>query len=152
MPLTRRRFPARLSTKAEAAFFLCFVSFGFALPKRLLLRRWTDDALNRPAGEADARGGARALAGDVESAARRLPFKTRCLQKSLALGWMLQRRGIGGQLQIGVRPGGDGILAHAWIEIAAEPVNDTPYHCAAFTVLRGTQELPEGAILAEDAA
>ena len=148
----RLRRPARLSAKAEAAICLTLVRVGFALPKRVLFRRWTDNALTRETGDAKDIQMAYLLARDVGAMARRLPFQSRCLQKSLALSWMLRRRSMGGQLRFGVIPGNGAIQAHAWIEIAGEPVNDSRDRCAVFTVLESTQRLPEKAVMVEEPA
>lgn len=53
------------------------------------------------------------------------PPKT-CLPRSLTLRWMLARRGIDSRLRIGVRRVQADILAHAWIELAGQPVGETP--------------------------
>lgn len=53
------------------------------------------------------------------------PPKT-CLLRSLTLRWMLARRGIDSRLRIGVRRVQADILAHAWIELAGQPVGETP--------------------------
>lgn len=53
------------------------------------------------------------------------PPKT-CLPRSLTLRWMLARRGIDSGLRIGVRRVQADILAHAWIELAGQPVGETP--------------------------
>jgi hypothetical protein len=39
----------------------------------------------------------------VEATARRAPFSTSCLHRSLALWWMLRRRGISSSVQFGAR-------------------------------------------------
>ncbi|HVP05124.1 MAG TPA: lasso peptide biosynthesis B2 protein [Dehalococcoidia bacterium] len=152
MGLIKLRRPARLRAKLEAAICLCLVAAGFALPKRVLLRRWTDHALARDTGKPEDIQQAYLLARDVGAVARRLPRKARCLQRSLALSWMLRRRGMNSRLRFGVRNGEQGIQAHAWIEIAGEPVNDSRDRCAVFTVLQGTERLPDAAVMAEDAA
>lgn len=144
--------PARLPAKLEAAICLSLAAAGFVLPKPVFLRRWTDHALSRDVGRPADIQQAYLLARDVGAVARRLPRRARCLQRSLALSWMLRRRGMGGRLRLGVITKDSGIQAHAWIEIAGEPVNDSRDRCAAFTVLESTQRLPEKAVLAEDAA
>lgn len=53
------------------------------------------------------------------------PPKT-CLPRSLTLRWMLAQRGIDSRLRIGVRRVQADILAHAWIELADQPVGETP--------------------------
>jgi hypothetical protein len=83
---------------------------------------------------------ARRLARVTERIARLWPLGSRCLQRSLVLLWLLKRRGVGGQLRIGVRRNDDSLVAHAWIEIGGRPVNDTAAHCTAFTPLVATDE------------
>lgn len=51
----------------------------------------------------------------------------RCLGRSLVLWFLLRRRGIDAELVIGANAPHDGELeAHAWVEVAGEPVNDRP--------------------------
>jgi hypothetical protein len=60
------------------------------------------------------------LARQVERAAARLPFSTKCLPRAMALSWILRRKRIGHVLVFAVRPAGlrDGPDAlHAWVEI-----------------------------------
>jgi hypothetical protein len=73
---------------------------------------------------ADARA-ARSAAADVEWAAKRLPFETKCLPRAMAVSWMLRRRRIGHVVVFAVRPpelreSGDAL--HAWVEVAGERV------------------------------
>lgn len=63
---------------------------------------------------------ARRLARHVERAAGRLPFKTKCLPRAIALGHVLRRRRIAHDLVLAVRPaaartGQDDL--HAWVEV-----------------------------------
>lgn len=62
----------------------------------------------------------------VNVAARRSPFRAACLTRSLLLEWLLRRRGVPGQLRIGVRLDGAALDAHAWVEVEGVPVNDKP--------------------------
>lgn len=64
-----------------------------------------------------------ALAGVVNIGARHTWGAT-CLTRSLLLIWLLRRRGVQTQLRIGVRLAGDGLAAHAWVELGDVPVND----------------------------
>jgi hypothetical protein len=59
---------------------------------------------------------ARTIAQMEEAAARHLPFKTNCLERSLALWWMLRWRGLPADLRIGVRKDAGSFEAHAWVE------------------------------------
>ena len=60
------------------------------------------------------------LAADVNWAARRVPFKTKCLPRAMALSWMMRKGGLGHTLVLAARPAGwrgtDDNL-HAWIEV-----------------------------------
>jgi hypothetical protein len=51
--------------------------------------------------------------------------KDQCLVRSLVLQWMLARRGIASTLRLGVRRENGRMFAHAWVERAGEPVNDS---------------------------
>ena len=80
----------------------------------------------RRAGIADARE-ARAVADAVALVAGRRAIGARCLGRSLVLWFLLRRRGIDAELVIGVDvPRGGELPAHAWVELAGEPVNDRP--------------------------
>lgn len=46
-----------------------------------------------------------------------LPLPTLCLTRSLALAWILRRRGLPGELCLGVRNSTGAFEAHAWVEV-----------------------------------
>jgi hypothetical protein len=54
------------------------------------------------------------LARALDSVARRVP--STCLQRALALVWLLRASGLAAVLRIGVRPGAGSLAAHAWVE------------------------------------
>ena len=63
---------------------------------------------------------AQRLARQVEWAAERLPFETKCLPRSMALSWILRGKGIGHSLVLAARPeelrdSTDAL--HAWVEV-----------------------------------
>lgn len=64
------------------------------------------------------------LAWAVAAAAHHAPFSTTCLQRSLALWWLLRTRGIASDLRIGVTKAGGEFRAHAWLERGGEVIND----------------------------
>jgi hypothetical protein len=107
----------------------------------LALRRWGLQRVQarlvartpwRPAdlGPAEALDAARRLAFLVEVAARRGPWPANCLQRSLVLWWYLRRRGLDGEIRIGVRrrpgspPGARTLDFHAWVEQRGVVLND----------------------------
>lgn len=53
---------------------------------------------------------------------RRVPWRTVCFQKGLAVHWMLRRRGIPSVLLYGARREGDGLAAHVWVDVDGETV------------------------------
>ena len=63
-------------------------------------------------------------AQSIESAARHLPFATTCLDRAVALCWMLRAEHLGGSLHIGVKKSGDRLAAHAWVERIGERLLD----------------------------
>jgi hypothetical protein len=60
----------------------------------------------------------------VNSAAHHALGPANCLTRSLYLWWLLRRRGIDGQLRVGVRLIQGRLDAHAWVEHAGMPIND----------------------------
>lgn len=85
----------------------------------------------RPARPSDAPAAARLVAARrlswiVQSAAAYGPWPANCLQRSVVLWWYLQRRGLQGDLRIGVRrdPETRELAFHAWIEYEGVVLND----------------------------
>jgi Transglutaminase-like superfamily len=68
-------------------------------------------------------------------AAGRYSLQGTCLERSLALWWLLARKGIATQLRIGARKSGEKFEAHAWVErngVAIGEPDGTHLHYAAF--------------------
>jgi len=73
----------------------------------------------------------RRIERSVERAARRVPWRTVCLQKGLALQWMLRRRGVDARLHYGIGKDDAGALcAHVWVS-------------AGETLLTGGEQVPQ---------
>lgn len=79
---------------------------------------------------ANAGSGASARVSEVASvvamAARHALGDSTCLHRSLALWWILRRRGFDGRLRMGVRRGDPSFEAHAWVDYAGVVLNDDP--------------------------
>lgn len=58
-------------------------------------------------------------------AVRRAPLPGNCLSQSLTLWWLLRRQGIESELHIGTCYQNDRFEAHAWVEYAGYPLNDS---------------------------
>jgi hypothetical protein len=81
---------------------------------------------------------ARRAADLVDVAVHRGLYPGNCLSRSVTLWWLLRRRGIAGALQIGVRREGAILLAHAWVEHAGRPLNDSETVCARYAAFEGS--------------
>ena len=71
----------------------------------------------------------------VRAAVRHSAGHPTCLEESLALWWLLGRRGIATELRIGVRKHDEKFEAHAWVERAGTALNEPESlheHYAAF--------------------
>ncbi len=66
----------------------------------------------------------RRVAWLVDVAANRQPVTIQCLTRSLALAWMLYRRGVDVELRLGVRRPGDQLEAHCWLEWRGQVLHD----------------------------
>jgi hypothetical protein len=83
-------------------------------------------------------GSAPAIAMMGAAVARRLPFEPTCLEKSLALWWLLRRHRIPGQLRIGVRKNLSGEFeAHAWVEADGVVLGESGEDHTLFVPLEG---------------
>jgi hypothetical protein len=60
----------------------------------------------------------------VNAAARHGWGRPTCLEKSLALWWLLRRQGITSSVRIGARTAGGKLEAHAWVECEGAALND----------------------------
>ena len=76
----------------------------------------------------------------VEAASRRIPMAS-CLTQSLALQFLLTRSGRSSKLHIGVKKDQlTGFQAHAWVEIAGNPLLSTPAEIADYAHLLSLED------------
>ena len=71
----------------------------------------------------------------VNAAVRHGWGRPTCLEKSLALWWLLRRHGIASSVRIGARAAGGKLEAHAWVECEGVALNEPGgehRHYAAF--------------------
>lgn len=79
---------------------------------------------------------AQRIARLVAIASRHGPYRATCLRQSLALWWLLRRRGMGVELRIGVRKDGPELRAHAWVEHEGRPLGQPIPDYTPFTDLQ----------------
>lgn len=102
---------------AEALVTLALASAAIRLlPFRTVVRFLASDRLGREAGRASTENAMDRARWAVQALARRVPWRTVCFQKGLALHIMLRRRGIPSVLHYGVRTDPEkGVTAHVWV-------------------------------------
>jgi hypothetical protein len=67
----------------------------------------------------------RQVADAVALVAGRRVVGAQCLARTLVLWFLLRRRGVDARFVLGAdAPGPDGLSAHAWVEVADEPLNE----------------------------
>lgn len=106
----------------EAALFLSFLPIAqLFVPWRYLLKLGGARIESPPAHTAPACDPtARSVGWAVSVAARRLPWRPLCLSQATVAALMLRLRGRRSVLCLGVREGGDGLRAHAWLLMRGE--------------------------------
>lgn len=89
-------------------------------------RAWVDALIRQPAATSSTREDVPRLVDALKRTARFAPYRGNCLSQSMALAFLLQRRGVPVDLRLGVRLEDGHVVAHAWVESRGETLNDTP--------------------------
>jgi len=125
MAASRPRRPLGATNRrllAEALPALAFASLAVKLLPFRHVAAWASRGTRRLTGAADA-AFLRKARWSVEAWARRVPWRTVCFQKGLALHAMLRSRGIPSRLHYGVRSDAEeGLKAHVWVTVDGEAV------------------------------
>ena len=87
----------------------------------------------RPAAGVPAEALAHTVTRMVAAAAAHGPYRANCLQRSVALWWLLRRRGLTSELRIGTRTHAGRFEAHAWVEFDGMVLNESRDVLARFT-------------------
>ena len=132
------------ATFARAAVLLPVISLslrlrGFratqkSLHKFLCSGKWAVSSSSQPAAAAH-QSSVKQTARMVEAAARNIWRSSTCLEKSLAIWWLLARQGVLSAVRIGARKSRTQFEAHAWVECHGVALNEPqePHrHYAAF--------------------
>jgi len=119
---------------------MALLSWARLLVALVPFERWRT-GLGSTVQRAGSKAEAKRLAGDIEWAAKRLPFESKCLPRAMALSWMLRRNRIDHTVVIAVRPSElrhSSDALHAWVEVAKETIlGDLPGPWAEIVRLRG---------------
>ncbi len=113
---------------AEKRVFVCallllpLVRAGLRVRGFARMREWS--AAPAAPGRASPAPDAARIGALVAAAAGVLPGASTCLARSLLLVRLLGRRGLRGELRIGVRRTESGIESHAWVELQGAALND----------------------------
>lgn len=122
---------------AEAAvlLFICNILIKFVQFKhvhRFLGRHWGGNTVPDPSDVTRAR----LIRLSVWRAARVLPLKSLCLSRSMATFIMLRRRDIPALLVAGVKLEGSALVAHAWVQVSGEPINERAENVTYTTLMK----------------
>jgi len=98
---------------------------GFRRCKKLIERFSISAQRGKPSAARAAPERALKMIRAAQSVERNLPISPNCLERSLALWWMLRREGFPAELHIGARKGEQGFEAHAWVEADGQVLNDS---------------------------
>lgn len=119
--------PDKWWPRLRTARAMALLTWARLLVAAVPMERWrhtlgSNEPDDRPDGRLE---NARRVAADIEWAAKRLPFSTKCLPRAIALSWMLRRRKTGHAVVIAVRPVAfretpDAL--HAWVEINGQKI------------------------------
>jgi Transglutaminase-like superfamily len=107
---------------------------GFVRTKTWLQRQFLEQDLPPIATQNEKR--AASAARMVRAAGRVGVSRATCLEESLALWWLLGKKGIAADLRIGVRKTQEKFEAHAWVEYEGKALNEPEtqhQHFAAFS-------------------
>lgn len=110
---------------------------GYRRWTSLLVRALTDGvhpAADKVASQPSAQFLREHLARLSDAAARNLPFRPTCLERSIGLCWLLRRRGLDAEIRIGGKKTGEQFEAHAWVEHAGIVINDSSDEHHRFSV------------------
>lgn len=137
----------RLSGRERVVLVEAMLELGLARA-RVALRPFgavAEAASRSPSAFGDETAGARReIAWAVTTAARRAPWRAKCLEQGLAAQAMLCRRGVPGVLHYGLKRGAVGDLAaHVWVTVGGQDVVGGA-HAAGYVEMarfpaRGTQ-------------
>ena len=106
-------------------FFLPLFWLGLRFFGLQRFQGWLDrsSVADRPPLNADQ---AATIGAAVNIAATHAPGPVTCLTRSLLLRSFLRRLGTDSELRVGVQFAGGEFAAHAWVEVAGQPINDAP--------------------------
>jgi hypothetical protein len=121
-PMERALLVSAMAALAIAALVIVLVPFRW-------IAKMVSHGPARPApSEADRARIIRAVRWAVQACARRVPWRAKCFEQSLAALWLLRRRGIAANLHYGVaQRTGQGLAAHVWLRAGPDDIVGCEY-------------------------
>ncbi len=98
--------------------------FGFRRWSKLVEKLSKTAKVRQPLPEQMVRDAALRAMRAVRTVELHGPIAANCLERSMALWWLLRREGAAGELHIGARKERGRFEAHAWVEIGGQVLND----------------------------
>jgi hypothetical protein len=151
---TWHRFRSLTGIERRIALEAAAALAATSLAMRVAGSNFCKAALSRTGRMADGNANAANRASDLETAnriarlqaatARKLFFRANCLDRSLALCWMLKRRGMPAELRLGARKVANQLEAHAWVELRGSALGDAGeehLHFVPFENLRSSTSM-----------
>jgi hypothetical protein len=106
-----------------AAIWLGVRTVGYGGTRRAVARAGRSN-VKQPHTATDVLPVAQEWAWAVAAGARAMPLPATCLHRTVALWWLLRRRGIESEIRFGTVRTEDGLAAHAWLEREGVVLND----------------------------
>lgn len=109
---------------------LCLRTVGFQRTWAYLGRRLPETPLRSEVGSSLPSPGR--IADLARAVGAHSPWRTTCLRQSLAVWWLLRRRGLAAELKIGIDRKGPPLQAHAWVELSGQALDPDAGRYTAF--------------------
>jgi hypothetical protein len=107
--------PAERGLLAESVVMLAAAAFMIALLPFRRIASLARSPVSNPLGQAEQERLIASVRWAVAAAAKRVPWRAKCLEQGFAAQWMLRRRFVPAVVHYGIAKSDEGLLAHAWV-------------------------------------
>ena len=74
----------------------------------------------------------------VGTAANHGFYRANCLRKAITTWWLLRKKGLNPTICFGAKKEGEGLAAHAWVELAGEPLGESSENLETYQPLESS--------------